>query len=247
MRPSPLKYSPEKTKSVHRKVDTFFMPWIAGSHEILYPVHNWQVGIRRQPHYAYQYRRHELRGGEYVWEGLTELYWDVHSEVHLCSSDCVPYTLIAQATILFLCEVIWKEKVQYQRECSKRVFRIAWDIIQVLWYRNIFLISPMERIQKICKIIIDNPEIELKALKKKFKHKPRDLDDLKSHLLRNNFYLQRTYYTRLKEDWKHTETYKITLSIKKCKITREPVPTDTPKKNLIERNESESENPTRIE
>lgn len=79
----------------------------------------------------------------------------------------------------------------------------------------------MEKLQKICKIILDNPEIELKLLKKKIKHKPRDLEDLKTHLLKYNIFLQRTFYTRLKETgYREHETYKITLSIKNVTLQK---------------------------
>lgn len=47
----------------------------------------------------------------------------------------------------------------------------------------------MEKLKKICKIILDNPEIELKVLKKKIKHKPQDLEDLKTHLIQYNLFL----------------------------------------------------------
>lgn len=79
----------------------------------------------------------------------------------------------------------------------------------------------MEKLQKICKIILDNPDIELKVLKKKIKHKPQDLEDLKTHLLQHNLFLHRTFYTRLKETgYREHETYKITLSIKKCHTSK---------------------------
>lgn len=72
----------------------------------------------------------------------------------------------------------------------------------------------MEKIKKICKLILDSPEIELSTLKKKIKHKPQDLEDLKTHLSSHNLFLQRTYYTRRDSNWRNHETYKVTLSIK---------------------------------
>jgi len=104
----------------------------------------------------------------------------------------------------------------------------------------------MEKLQQICKIILDNPEIEVKALKKKIKHKPQDLEKLKAHLLKHNLYLQRTSYTRLKDlGWREHETYKITLSIKKCHTSKIKTISDD-KNTLIETNGKESEPHTSI-
>ena len=103
----------------------------------------------------------------------------------------------------------------------------------------------MEKLKKICKIILDNPEIEVKVLKKKIKHKPQDLEKLKAHLLKHNLYLQRTFYIRLKEiGWREHETYKITLSIKKCNHTTKKMPKNDEKIIMKGKKENLSESLT---
>lgn len=105
----------------------------------------------------------------------------------------------------------------------------------------------LETIKKICKIILDNPEIELKVLKKKIKHKPQDLEDLKTHLLQYNLFLQRTFYTRLNETgYREHKTYKITLSIKKCHTSKITTTSDD-ENTLNGTSENESVSHTSIE